>query len=91
MRACSLLMLFVTMLDRVQGLMNNGVWSCNKIYQKSTIAFKSTKFCEVHSDCDLPMFCCDGFFFNYCCYGGMPQRIRKALFPNTTDPMLVPN
>ena len=41
--------------------------------------------CEKHADCALPLVCCDGILFAYCCDpGGAHQRLPRV--PNATLP-----
>lgn len=65
---------------------------CNsaKMHTPNSMNRFKLHFCESNVECDLPMICCNGFFYNYCCFGGLPVRIPRALFPNSTKPNLIP-
>ncbi len=54
----------------------------------------SLTYCELNSDCDLPMICCESIFFDfkYCCDIGARTRSLGRKFPNNTmiEPVMQP-
>lgn len=44
--------------------------------------------CEYDIDCDLPMRCCSGFIFDYCCDIGGGLKKNRQKFPNITIPKI---
>ena len=54
---------------------------------------KGFRQCSMHSDCDLPMTCCKGLLFDYCCDHGARlerRRQRRRILPNITIPDMPP-
>ncbi len=65
-----------------------------KILTKETIKNKITplSICEEDYECELPYRCCDGIFFNYCCFhGGTPAPIPIPIPFPTPDPKSFPS
>ena len=52
--------------------------------------------CETHADCALPLVCCDGILFAYCCDPGgahrrLPRNPNASLpFPRWPGPVALP-